>query len=410
MTSESVGHTLRSVTASAFLPALVFEIGNGAIAPVIALTALDVGASPSIAALMLTFLGLGQVIGDVPSAWIADRVGDRRAMLIAAGAAIVGQLGCFFATSKFVLGPSLIVIGMCTATFYLARQAYLAEVVPAVHRARAMSTLGGAHRVGLFIGPFVGAGAIALGGLRAAFVVAMIASATTAVILVTVKDVHHAERRTLQRATVSVSTMLRSRGRLFATLGLAVLAVGAVRAARQTVLPLWAEHVGLGPEKTSLIFGIANAVDMALFYPSGKVMDHFGRLAVAVPSMLVLGASMMSLPLTHNELSLTLVALIISFGNGIGSGIMMTLGADASPVVGRTRFLSIWRLMSDSGNAAGPVVVSVVAAVTTLAVGIASVGAVGLLAAAGLARWAPRFSSFATPAMARRAREPQVPA
>jgi len=29
----------------------------------------------------------------------------------------------------------------------------------------------------------------------------------------------------------------------------------------------------------TLVFGIASAVDMALFYPSGKVMDRHGRLA-----------------------------------------------------------------------------------------------------------------------------------
>ena len=45
--------TLRSVAASAFLPAFVYEIGFGAIAPINALVAVDCGASTTVAAFML---------------------------------------------------------------------------------------------------------------------------------------------------------------------------------------------------------------------------------------------------------------------------------------------------------------------------------------------------------------------
>lgn len=291
--------TLRSIAPSAFLPALVYEIGNGAIAPIIALTALDVGASPSTAGYLLALLGVGQVLGDVPSSFLADRIGDRHAMIAAAGVAVLALFGCLIAPSVLLLGAALIVVGMCNATFYLARQSYLTEVIPVHLRARAMSTLGGSHRIGLFIGPFVGAAAIGLAGLRAAYAVAMIAAAAAALLLFLIPDAAKADDRPpAVRGNVSASAMLVAHRRLFATLGLAVFAVGAVRAARQTVLPLWAEHIGLGAEKTSLIFGIASAVDMALFYPAGKVMDRFGRLAVALPATLILGGAMMILPLT----------------------------------------------------------------------------------------------------------------
>ena len=75
----------------------------------------------------------------------------------------------------------------------------------------------------------------------------------------------------------------------------------------------------------------------------------------------------------------------MGFGNGIGSGIMLTLGADTAPSLGRVKFLGLWRVLSDSGAAAGPVLVSVLATLWTLAAGIVGVGFVGLLAA-GFAR------------------------
>jgi MFS family permease len=406
--------TLRSMIPSVFLPAMVFEIGNGAVAPVIAITALDLGASPGTAGFLVALLGIGQLVGDVPAAALAARLGDRRAMVLAGCVTMGAMAGCLLTPSLPVFGVCLFVIGMCTATFYLARQSYLTEVAPLDLRARALSMLGGAHRIGLFIGPFVGAAVISLVSLRAAYAVAIAAAGLAALLLLVIPDIEPAGSAALSRvgqraasgpAVDGFVATLRTYRRLLMTLGVAVLAIGAARAARQVVLPLWAVHIGLSPEVTSLVFGIASAVDMALFYPSGKVMYRHGRLAVAVPSMLILGGAMAVLPLTGGIVGLTLVAMVMSFGNGIGSGIVMTLGADVAPPDNRLRFLSMWRLMSDTGNALGPVVVSVIASVWALAAGIVAVGGVGLLAAGALAIWAPKYSPFATRAMMRARRE-----
>jgi MFS family permease len=394
--------TLRSMAASAFLPALVYEIANGAVAPVIALSALSLKGSTGTAALMLALLGIGRVLGDVPAAVLADRLGELRAMLLAAGVSVLAFLVCGFSGSLPIFGIGLTALGACSAVFYLARQTYLMEVAPLRMRARAMSTLAGAHRIGLFIGPFLGAAAIGLGGLRGAYIVAAIAAALTGVLLAVVRDAGHAAK--VAGPTPSPSStraILVGHRRLFATLGFAVLAVGAVRAGRQTVLPLWAEHLHISAQTTSVIFGIAGAADMLLFYPAGKVMDELGRLAIALPAMIIMGVSMMALPLTTEVRWLTVVAVLMSVGNGIGSGIMMTLGADAAPQDGRIRFFGIWRVLADSGNAAGPVVVSVLATVATLAAGIVSVGAIGLLTAVAMARWVPRYSRYATMAAVR---------
>jgi MFS family permease len=399
---------------SVFLPAMVFEIGNGAVAPVIAITALDLGASPGTAGFLVALLGIGQLVGDVPAAALAARLGDRRAMVLAGCVTMGAMAGCLLTPSLPVFGVCLFVIGMCTATFYLARQSYLTEVAPLDLRARALSMLGGAHRIGLFIGPFVGAAVISLVSLRAAYAVAIAAAGLAALLLLVIPDIGPAGSAALSRvgqraasgpAGVGFVATLRTYRRLLMTLGVAVLAIGAARAARQVVLPLWAVHIGLSPEVTSLVFGIASAVDMALFYPSGKVMDRHGRLAVAVPSMLILGGAMAVLPLTGGIVGLTAVAMVMSFGNGIGSGIVMTLGADVAPPDNRLRFLSMWRLMSDTGNALGPVVVSVIASLWALAAGIVAVGGVGLLAAGALTIWAPMYSPFATRAMMRARRK-----
>ena len=151
--------SLWSLAPSTFLPAFVYEIGNGAIAPINALTAISCGASPEVAAFMLALPPIGQVLGDLPSSALANRVGDRRAMMFAAGGAVIALMFCFLARSLFVLGPGLLLVGLFNSTYYLGRQSYMIDVVPLHMRARAMSTLGGSHRIGLFCGPFLGAAA-----------------------------------------------------------------------------------------------------------------------------------------------------------------------------------------------------------------------------------------------------------
>ena len=76
-----------------------------------------------------------------------------------------------------------------------------------------------------------------------------------------------------------------------------------------------------------------------------------------------------------------LVCLLMGLGNGIGSGIVMTLGADGAPPNGRHEFLGIWRLITDTGTSAGPFILAGMTALVSLAAGIAVVGSFGLASA-----------------------------
>ena len=156
------------------------------------------------------------------------------------------------------------------------------------------------------------------------------------------------------------------------------------------VIPLWADHLALEPSVASLIYGLAGGIDMLVFYPAGKVMDQKGRRWVAVPSMLIMGVALLLTPFTHGAPTLLLAAAVIGFGNGIGSGMLMTLGADHSPRPGRAHFLGVWRLMADIGASCGPALLSLLAATLSLGAGIAVTGLIAFAAAAQLAYSIPR--------------------
>ncbi len=401
---------VRTVVVGAFVPSLVFEIGIGAMLPIVPITATGLGASLALAGFMAALLPIGQLLADLPAGALAARLGDRGAMLLAGLVATAGFVGCALAPGLAVLAVCVLAIGAATAVFNLARHAYLTEITPPLRRARVLSTLAGVHRIGLFIGPFAGAAVIHGSDVRAGYWLALGTSlAATVVIAAAGPDraatPPHGARTPggTRPPAASLRAVLLAHRQVFATLGVAVLLVGAVRGARQTVLPLWGEHLGLDPAVTSVIFGIAGAADMLLFYPAGKVMDSFGRLWIGVPAMLAMGVAMAVLPFTATVAAVSWVAVLLGLGNGMSSGILMTLGADTAPPGERAQFLGIWRMFQDGGAALGPLVVAGGAAVGSLAAGIWVMAGSGAAAAAALGRWVPRWSVHANRTTRRRA-------
>jgi MFS family permease len=380
--------TLRSITPSAYVPTLLYGTGQGAIAPVVALSALDLGASTGQASLVVALAGVGQLAGDLPAGWLTARFGERATMLAASLLVASALAVCALAGSLWVLGAAIFCTGLAGAVWGLARQTYVTDVVPLHMRARALSTLGGSQRIGMFIGPFVGAGAMQVAGLDGAYWLHVGTALAAAVLLLSVRTVGAAVDSP-RRPTRSIARVAAENLSVIRTLGTGVFVLGAVRASRQAVIPLWAAQIGLDATTTSLVFGISSAVDMLLFYPAGKVMDEWGRAWVAVPSLLILAVAHALLPLTAGVPSLTAVAVMMGVGNGIGSGIVMILGADVAPPDARPEFLGVWRLCFDSGNAGGPLLISLVTAAVALGPAIVSVGVLAVLGAGAMHRWIP---------------------
>ncbi|CAM5786415.1 MFS transporter [Castellaniella caeni] len=392
MSVPSSDFSLREIALPAFGPSLLFGMGEGAMFPVLALSARDLGASSAMAGLIVALVGIGSLVANLPAAALATRYGERRAMVGAAAFSLLALVLCLTATSPWLLGLGVFMIGLASAVFLLARQTFLVEAVPLQMRARAMSTLGGTMRIGLFIGPFAAAGFIHLMGLSGAYWMAVLAMLGAGGLSLVIPDLEtRATTGAAAPARIHMRTLMRQHARAFLTLGTATALVSALRACRQIVIPLWADHIGLDAATTALIYGLMGGMDMLLFYPAGKIMDTRGRLWVTLPSMLIMGTSLLAMPwMATGFASLLALCLVLGLGNGIGSGIIMTIGADASPREGRTVFLGIWRQITDLGSSGGPLLLSGLTAVASLAVGIMTIGSLGLLAAWMFWRWLPR--------------------
>ena len=381
----------RDIALVAYGPSVVSAIGHGAVMPVLALRARDVGADVSTAAVIVALTGVGMLLASLPAGALVARVGERRA-LVAAGFVDAAAMA-FAASTDSVLGLAVGVLlsGVCWTLFLIARQGFMIDVVPATHRARAMSLLGGSYRVGVLIGPLLGAGLIRLTDLTSVFWLSAAMSVCASLLAATMPDLGE-EKRAHARTTghLSVWSVIAAHRRLLLTLGTAVVVLGMSRSLRISLLPLWADHIGLSASTTSLIFAGAAALDVAFMWPGGWLMDTRGRMVVAVPVVLSMAVACLLLPLATSAVGVALVMALIATGNGLGSGIVMTLGADAAPAEGRSQFLGAWRLCGDIGNSGGPLLVGAVAAVAPLATACLVLGVIGLAGAGWVGLWTRR--------------------
>lgn len=384
------------VAVSAYLPTLLSSVGFGAVIPLIPLTALHLGSSQATAAFVTSLVGIGQILGDVPAGRLVTRFGEKWALVAAMvlDAAALAAMG--LASSTWWLAVAVLVNGACAATFGIARQTYLTEAVPYRLRARALSSLGGVFRVGWLIGPLLGAWILHHGSMRWAYAAASGFAVVGAAVTTALPDLPAAtptdEDSATQPAERGPSTwqVVVAHWPLLLTRGAAVAALMVVRSARQSLLPLWCHTHGIDPATTDLVFAASMSADVLLFLPGGWLMDRFGRWWVAVPSLAVQALALALLPAAHSLAPIVAVAVLLGLGNGTSSGIVMTLGSDASPARGRPQFLAAWRVMADSGSALGPVVVTLVTLVGPLGAASLVLSGIGALGTWGMARWVPR--------------------
>jgi MFS family permease len=377
------------LTGSVYVPNLLFSIGQGAAIPVIALVALDLGASPALAGLIVALRGIGTLAFDIPAGMMVARLGERLSMLLATATLALVAVGIALRPTIVVYSVLVFLLGCAWSVWALARLTYATEATPLRQRGRVMSIMGGTMRIGQFIGPLIGGIVIIPLGLSGPFVAqALFGIAAAVTLFFTVEPTVHAAQ-VEAGPPPSLRAMLRDSGQVLRTAGFVAVAIQVLRTSRQAILPLWGDHLGLGASQISLIFGLSSGIEMVIFYPVGMLMDRRGRKWAALPCLILLSIGIALIPLTSTFAGLLVVGLFLGLANGLGAGINMVLGSDFSPTLGRSQFFGIWRLISDIGTAGGPLLVAAVTSIASLGAAAVAVGGFGLIGAAVMWRAVP---------------------
>jgi len=371
---------LRMLWVRTYLPNLLFATGQGAIIPVLAISAKHLGASTSVAALVVALNGLGTMLMDVPAGWVVARVGERRAAMVATAMLLSGLIVCFFARQVVFLGLGIFIQATGWSIWSLVRLTNISRITTATTRGRAISIFGGVSRGGQVIGPFLVAAFATKGSVRVSFVIYFLFAAIGWIWLESARDRKDAGATFTSTVGFRPIKIIKTHRREFATAGVTSYMLGVLRSSRQVVLPLWGAHIGLDVKQIALLYGISSVLDVSLFYPAGSISDRYGRRAVALPCIAILAIGHILLPLTHSFSTMLMVGMVLGFGNGLGAGIVMTLGADRAPAEARPAFLALWRLVSDSGAASGPLVDGALIGAFSLGLAAPVVGVIGLFA------------------------------
>lgn len=380
----------RRLAAPVYLPSFLITAAEGALLPILPVSAVGYGYSLAEAGVITAVLMIATFLFEIPASWITNRIGERRAMILGTAIGAVSTLLAFLHLGYLSLVLAAILFGAAHSLFGLARHSLLAELVPPEHRPKSMSLLGGMFRGGMAFGPILGAGFIALYGLEAGYLAGLI------LCLAAGASVYATPSERLRTAPSgqagNVWTVARREAKKLLTLGTASAIISAGRTIRLIGLPLLAIQLSLDPAETSFIFGITGLIDFSLFYLSGIIMDRFGKFWSSVPTLLALGVTYAFSFAVTDSFSFWIMASVTALANAISAGINMILGADLAPAGARSEFLASFRMLTSGGVAIAPVAISGLTAIIGLSGALAATGMLNFLGAWLFWRYLPRYA------------------
>ncbi len=379
----SVRSTVRSLMWSVYAPSFLLSFGQGILIPVLpGFAKEEMAASIGLIGLVIAARYIGTMIFDVPAGILVGRIGLRKTMT--AGVLLFGIAAIWAGMSPNFssLMAARLLAGASYALWSISRHSYIAAAVPMDVRGRALAVFGGLSRIATILGPLIGGILAEFVGIRVPFYAqATVAIFTLLMILVTAKNMVEPQQTGIRRNVFKeLGSVISTHRSDFATAGVAAIALQFLRSGREFLIPVWGEEIGLGKDQIGYIATISFAVDSMMFPLVGYSMDRWGRKSTGIPAFLVLGIAVALIPQTGTFGALLAVGILAGLGNGLSSGFVLITGTDLSPKNNPGGFLGVWRFISDTGGASGPVAIGGLAQIVTLGVAslaTAGIGAVG---------------------------------
>jgi MFS family permease len=364
------------------------QLGFGAIVPVTALYAEDFGVSNTAIGFTVAIYGLARLVMNVPSGRIADMMGRRWTLALGGVMTVIGTVICATAPTYEVFLAGRFIAGAGAAGVLTGGQIVLADIAKPHNRGRVMAIYQGVFIVSVGSGAWPGGWLATNYGLAAPFWAnAALAAIVTLVAWFFVPETksRDAESAHLRPASAGVGVLAQTRYLLRAE-GLVLISMVSLSAAFArtgglfNVIPLLAEgEIGLAPDQIGLGLGMVSIVGLLLVYPSGVLVDRFGRKAVIVPSTLLSGVAMVAFTMADGFGLFMLASIFWATSTGIAGAAPGAYAADVAPPGMTASAMGLYRALSDVGYVIGPL----------------ALGAVSDLAGADTALWVTAGILFA---------------
>jgi multidrug resistance protein len=368
---ESIGLSRQGSTVLIWMCVLISanQLGFGSIVPVIALYAEDFGVSQTAIGLTIAVYGMARFLVNLPAGRLADIVGRRSTLALGGIITVVGTVLCATAPSYEVFLVARFIAGAGAAFVLTAGQIVLADIASPHNRGRVMAIYQG---VFLFS---VGAGAFPGGWLADQFSLAapFWANAALAGVVTVLAWVFVPETRGLRASDhrhdsgpalafrEQLRIIVRTPGFLLICL-VSFTAFVARTGGLFNVIPLLAEdEIGLSPGQIGVGIGMISIVGLVLVYPSGALVDRFGRKAVIVPSTLLTGVAILGYGAAGSFVAFLICSICWSAASGVSGAAPAAYTADIAPPGLTAPTMGLYRALADAGYVVGPLALGILA-------------------------------------------------
>src|SRR6266542_5410569 len=373
----------------------VNQLGFGGIVPALALYARSFGVPQSAIGVAIGVYGLARFLVAMPAGRLADGLGRRPALALGGLVTAAGNLLCAYAPTFAVLVAARFVAGAGAALVLIAGQIVLADITTPARRGRTMAVYQGVFLFAVSIGPLPGGLLAEHYGLRAPF----LAYAVAGVLAAALAWVFIPETRSVRDTGVSeaapVSFVAQVRILTGHTGFMLVSLVSFMNAVARTgglfnVIPVLAhDRLGLNADRIGLGLALASLVGLVVIYPSGVLVDRYGRKSVIVPATVMAGISLVLFLLAPSYAWFLAGCVAWSVASGVGGAAPAAYAADVAPPGMNAAAMSGYRMLADLGYVVGPIALGLA---TDLVGADATLGGTALLLAATallFARFAP---------------------
>ena len=348
----------------------VNQLGFGSIVPVVPLYAKSFGVPQAAIGLAIGVYGLARFVLNLPAGSLCDRIGRRNVLAIGGLIVALGNLLCAVAPSYLPFLGARFVAGAGAALILTASQVALADISTPERRGRILSIYSGVFSFAVGIGPFPGGLLAEHFGLPAPFftftVLGLVASALGYFRVPETRGLRGGQRMTTAAAALppfreQARQMFIQRG--FALVSLvSFMAFFARTGALFNLVPvLGEERLALRPDQIGLGLAMISLGGLGLAYPSGWLVDRFGRKIVIVPSTVITGLSMVVFSLAPSYFWFLLGCFFWSCASGISGSAPAAYAADMAPPGMNAAAMGTYRMLADFGYVAGPLLLGAAA-------------------------------------------------
>jgi MFS transporter, DHA1 family, multidrug resistance protein len=338
------------------------QLGFGAVVAVLALYARSFGVGQSAIGLAIAVYGLARFLVAVPAGQLADRIGRRGVLALGGLVTAAGNLLCAYAPTYPVFIGGRFVAGAGAALVLIAGTIVLADITTPANRGRTMAIYQGVFLFAVGVGPVPGGLLAERLGLAAPFLVYTAAGAVAAVVAwfsIPETRAGHAHGAAVVAAElpafgVQIRLLTARVGFVLATLVSFMGAVARTGALFNVIPVLARDRLGLSADRIGVGLALASLVGLVLIYPSGMLVDRFGRKLLIVPATLMSAASMLVFILAPSYGWFLTACVVWSLATGVSGAAPAAYAADVAPPGMNAAAMSAFRMLSDAGYVLGP--------------------------------------------------------